>query len=230
LPNKNVRPLAGHPLLAYSIHAALESRVFDSVILSTDSDATAQMGRIYGAESPFLRPPKFAADASPDIEWVRHTLRELASEGRTWDCFAILRPTSPFRTAATIRRAWGEFLSDNDADSLRAVQLCKEHPAKQWIIADRRMRPVMENPDSSGTPWHSSPYQSLPRVYVQNASLEIAWTRLPLGSGSIAGQAILPFITDGLEGLDINNHEDWALAESHSSALANPEAVGGGTS
>jgi N-acylneuraminate cytidylyltransferase len=75
------------------------------------------------------------------------------------------------------------------------------------------MRPVMENPDRSGTPWHSTPYQALPPIYVQNASLEIARCAAPLQHGTIAGDAIMPFLTEGMEGFDINTPEDWLLAE-----------------
>jgi len=215
VPGKNVRPLAGHPLLAYTIGAALESGVFGTVIVSTESESVSQTAMAYGAEVPFLRPGDLASDTSPDIDWVRHGLRWLAERGRRWDCFALLRPTSPFRRADTIRRAWQAFLDDGQADSLRAVQPCREHPAKMWTVEGSRMYPVMPNPDPSGTPWHSMPYQSLPRIHVQNASLEIARCAVPLGQGTIAGSQILPFVTRDLEGFDINDEEDWWLAEHH---------------
>jgi len=100
VPGKNTRPLAGHPLLAYTVAPALESGVFSSVIVSTDSEETAVIARHYGAEVPFLRPAAFSGDTSPDIEWLEHALTELQRQGRAWDAFSLLRPTSPFRTAA----------------------------------------------------------------------------------------------------------------------------------
>ncbi len=223
VPGKNVRPLAGHPLLAYAIAAAIESAVFAAVIVSTDDDDIADVARRYGAEVPVARPPEMAADLSPDIDWVRHMLQAMAGQGRHWDCFAILRPTSPFRTAQTIRRAWRQFIADGTADSLRAVQPCREHPAKMWVLDGARMRPLMPNPDPDATPWHSSPYQALPPVYVQNASLELARTDTAIRSGTIAGDEILPFLTDGLEGFDINTADDWTLAEHH--ARLHPELL-----
>ena len=75
--DKNVRELAGHPFLAYSVAAALDSGVFDAVIVSTDSEEYARIGRHYGAEVPFLRPPEMATDTSPDIKFVEFTLRRL---------------------------------------------------------------------------------------------------------------------------------------------------------
>jgi N-acylneuraminate cytidylyltransferase len=212
IPGKNTRVLRTHPLLAYTVAAALESGVFDDVILSTESDEVASIARHYGAEVPFLRPAELAADHSTDFDWLNYTVARLAQAGRSWDSFSILRPTSPFRAADTIRRAWEQFTIDGTADSLRAIELCAQHPGKMWVVDGKRMRPLLDSP-RGGTPWHSSPYQSLPCVYVQNASLEIAWTRTLLEQHSIAGSSIMPFLTTGVEGLDLNNQRDWSYVE-----------------
>jgi len=212
VPGKNIRTLGGHPVLAYTIVPALESGVFESVIVSTDSAEIAGIARHYGADVPFLRPPQFAGDTSPDIEWLEYTLNELKRAGRQWDCFSLLRPTSPFRTAETIRRAWSRFIAQEGVDSLRAVEKCAQHPGKMWIVEGDRMRPLM--PSAPGTqPSHSTPYQALPPVYVQNASLEIAWTRVVFEGRTIAGNVLTPFLTEGYEGFDINDPHDWMIAE-----------------
>ena len=228
VPGKNVRLLGGHPMIAYTIAPALESQVFDSVIVSTDSEEIAAIARHYGAEVPFLRPAAMASDTSPDIEWLEYTLAELGTRGRTWDCFSLLRPTSPFRTAATIRRAWAAFTSQQGVDSLRAVELCAQHPGKMWVVRGQRMFPLLPlgsgppkggphkdevGPHDEGQPWHSTPYQALPQVYVQNASLEIAWTRVVRERRTIAGDVLVPFLTEGYEGFDINDAFDWIVAE-----------------
>ena len=221
VPGKNVRRLGLHPVLAYTIVPALESGIFESVIVSTDSDETARIARHYGAEVPFPRPEALAGDTSPDIEWVEYTLRELARAGRTWDCFSLLRPTSPFRTAGTIRRAWSRFTSQTGVDSLRAVEKCTQHPGKMWIVDGDRMTPLLSGAPP-GRAWHSTPYQALPPVYVQNASLEIAWTRVVTDGGTIAGDVLVPFLTEGYEGFDINDRHDWMVAER---LIADGEAV-----
>jgi CMP-N,N'-diacetyllegionaminic acid synthase len=241
VPGKNVRVLNGHPAIAYTIAPAVESGVFESVIVSTDSVEIASIARHYGAEVPFLRPAAFAGDTSPDIKWLTHMLSELKRQGRTWDCFSLLRPTSPFRSADTIHRAWTRFIGEEGVDSLRAVEKCAQHPGKMWIVRGARMFPLLPfgltprsaddgYPDearlsdadqaSEGVaagaieqPWHSTPYQALPPVYVQNASLEIAWTRMVFERGTIAGDVIVPFITEGYEGFDINDPHDWMIAE-----------------
>ncbi|MBW2109273.1 MAG: acylneuraminate cytidylyltransferase family protein [Deltaproteobacteria bacterium] len=211
IPEKNIRRLGDHPLLAYTIASAIGSGVFDCVLVSTDSEHYADIARHYGAEAPFLRPADFSADLSPDIEWVEYTLTRLAEEGRRFDCFSILRPTSPFRLPDTIRRAWRIFLSQKGVDSLRAVEKCKQHPGKMWVIRQNRMMPLLPlGPEDQ--PWHSSPYQSLPEVYVQNASLEIAWSRVVFEDRTIAGNVIVPFHTQGFEGFDLNDHYDWSYA------------------
>jgi CMP-N,N'-diacetyllegionaminic acid synthase len=213
VPGKNVRPLGGHPMIAYTIGPALESKVFDTVIVSTDSEEIAAIARHYGAEVPFLRPAALASDTSPDIEWLEHTLDALSARGRDWDCFSLLRPTSPFRTPATIRRAWETFIAQEGVDSLRAVELCAQHPGKMWIVRGQRMFPLLPFGSEGGQPWHSTPYQALPKVYVQNASLEIAWTRVVRERRTIAGDVLVPFLTEGYEGFDINDAVDWMVAE-----------------
>ena len=210
--DKNIRPLAGHPLIAYSIAAALQSGIFADVIVSTDSVRYADIARYYGAEIPFMRPAQIAGDTSPDIEWVADTLKRLADAGRSYDCFSILRPTSPFRLPQTIRRAWEALKGQNGVDSLRAVEKCSQHPGKMWVIRGQRMTPLLPlGPPEQ--PWHSSQYPSLPEVYVQNASLEMAWTRVVFEARTIAGHVVMPFLTEEYEGFDVNSPYDWQLAE-----------------
>jgi CMP-N,N'-diacetyllegionaminic acid synthase len=206
---KNVIPLGGHPLIAYSIAAARQSGLFETVVVSTDSEEIAGIARRYGAEVPGLRPVELATAVSPDIEWV---LR--AMDGRDEELFSILRPTSPFRTAATIRRAWEQLLALGDgADSIRAVERVRQHPGKMWVLDGNVMRPLQEQP-ADGTPTYSTQTKALPAVYVQNSSLEIAWSRVLSGARpEIAGERIAPFLTEGWEGFSIDYPEDVAAAE-----------------
>jgi N-acylneuraminate cytidylyltransferase len=212
VPDKNIRPLAGHPLIAYTISSALRSQVFSAVIVSTDSQLYGDIAGHYGAEVPYLRPADIAGDLSPDIEWVEYTLSRLQENGRDYDCFSILRPTSPFRLPETIQRAWRAFKDEKGVDSLRAVEKCKQHPGKMWVVRGKRMVPLLPlSPPEQ--PWHSSQYQSLPEVYVQNASLEIAWSRVVFEGRTIAGDILMPFFTKDYEGFDVNSSYDWNLAE-----------------
>jgi N-acylneuraminate cytidylyltransferase len=212
IPDKNIRPLAGHPIIAYTISSALQSQVFSAVIVSTDSQLYGDIAGHYGAEVPYLRPADIAGDLSPDIEWVEYTLSRLRQDSREYDCFSILRPTSPFRLPETIQRAWRAFKGEKGVDSLRAVEKCRQHPGKMWVVRGKRMMPLLPlTPPEQ--PWHSSQYQSLPEVYVQNASLEIAWSRVVFEGRTIAGDILMPFFTEDFEGFDVNSAYDWNLAE-----------------
>jgi N-acylneuraminate cytidylyltransferase len=212
LQDKNIYPLAGHPMIAYTIAAALQSGIFADVIVSTDSQQYAEISEYYGAQTPFLRPAKTATATSPDIEWVECTLNRLKQTGRNYDCFSILRLTSPFRLPRTIQRAWQQFISEEGIDSLRAVEKCRQHPGKMWVVQDNRMLPLLPF-TTGGQPWHSNQYQALPQIYVQNASLEIAHCRVVFKQHTIAGNVLMPFFTEGYEGFDINNEYDVRIAE-----------------
>jgi CMP-N,N'-diacetyllegionaminic acid synthase len=214
IPGKNVRLLGGHPLLAYAVATARASGVFDRVIVSTDSRDVADIAASYGAEVPFLRPAEFAEDRSPDIEWVRHAIGWLRAHGDDVDVFAILRPTSPLRRADTIRSAVSVLRADTEADSLRGVEPVSQHPGKMWVAeADApRMRPLLDD-GGAHPPWHSTPYQALPSVLVQNASLEVARVRCVDEHDTIAGRQIIPFVLPGYEGFDLNQPVDWLVLE-----------------
>ena len=202
-------PLAGHPLLAYAIAGARESGVFDVVVVSTDSEEIAEAAERYGATVPGLRPAEISTATSPDIDWVVHVMT-----GRPEDLFSILRPTSPFRTGETIRRALDRLLELGDrADSIRAVEPARQHPGKMWTLDGDLLEPLLPQPDGS-TPLHSLQYQSLPTVYAQNSSLEIAWSHVlepPLPT--ISGRRVAPFFTDGWEGFSVDYPGDLELAE-----------------
>ncbi|ELR98067.1 acylneuraminate cytidylyltransferase family protein [Gloeocapsa sp. PCC 73106] len=213
VPGKNIRTLEGHPLIAYTIAAATRSQIFTRIIVSTDSPEIASIAQDYGAEVPWLRSSAYATDQSPDIEWVKEALSKCEAQGEVYDCFSILRPTSPLRQAETIQRAWATFRSPPEMDSLRAVEKCKQHPGKMWLLQQDLMEPLLTQVDGNTVPWHSTPYQALPEVYVQNASLEMAWGRVIWETESIAGTKIRPFLTQGWEGLDINDAKDWWYLE-----------------
>ena len=211
VPGKNVRRLAGHPLLAYAIETARQSEVFDRIVVSTDSERIAQVARWYGADVPFLRPEEYSTSTSPDIEWIAWTLPQLDER---YDLFAIVRATNPFRGPDVIRRGLEQLLATPEADSIRAVERVKQHPGKMWVVdeVDRLMRPLLDQ-SHLDVAWHAGQYQGLPPVYVQNSALEIAWTRVVEATGTREGRVLAPFFTEGYEGLNIDDEEDFAHAE-----------------
>jgi CMP-N,N'-diacetyllegionaminic acid synthase len=211
VPHKNVRPLAGHPLLAYAIETALQSGCFERVVVSTDSENVADVARWYGADVPFLRPPEYATATSPDIEWLAYTLGELPER---YELFALIRATNPFRGPDAVRRGFEQLLATPEADSLRAVELAKQHPGKMWLLAEdgRTMSPLLDQ-SHLDVAWHAGQYQALPAVYVQNSALEIAWTRVVTKTGTREGEVLAPFLTQAHEGFNVDDEADWERAE-----------------
>jgi CMP-N,N'-diacetyllegionaminic acid synthase len=208
VPDKNIRPLAGRPLLAYAIAAARDAGIFDRVVCSTDSGKIAEVAQRYGADVPFLRPSQLATSTSPDIEWIKHALEHLDEH---YDLFAIVRATNPFRGADVLRRGYEQLLATPEADSIRAVELVKQHPGKMWVVEGKLMRPLLDQ-SHLDVAWHAGQYQALPPIYVQNSALEIAWTRVVSQTGTREGRVVAPYFTDGYEGFNIDDEEDWDRA------------------
>lgn len=211
IPGKNIKPLGGRPLLHYTLAAAVQSGVFVRILVSSDDDATLACAQEIPGVMTVRRPAKLATAESPDVEWVAHALAYVAGD-RPYDAFAILRPTSPFRTADTIRRAWVAF-DGSGCDSLRAIEPVRETPYKMWVGTSADMRPLLSMGEHP--PWHSRPTQTLPVVYKQNASLEIAKCALVQDRlyPSITGPCVYGFLNPEPDGFDLNTLEDWDRAE-----------------
>jgi CMP-N,N'-diacetyllegionaminic acid synthase len=211
VPGKNIRPLVGHPLLAYAIATACQAGLFERVVVSTDSPEIAAIARHYGAEAPFLRPAEYSTSTSPDIEWIEHALGQIEGE---YDILAFVKCTNPFRGPEAVRRGWQQFLATPEADSLRAVERVRQHPGKMWLLSEdgRTMRPLLEQSQLS-VAWHAGQLQALPPVYVQNSALELVWTRVVRDTRTREGKVIAPFLTEGYEGFNIDYESDWRLAE-----------------
>src|SRR5215210_3094495 len=209
VPDKNTRPLAGHPLLAYAVATARQAGIFERVVCSTDSGKIAEVAQRYGAETPFLRPKELATATSPDIEWITHALQQLDQH---YDLFAIVRATNPFRGPDVLRRGLAQLLATPEADSIRAVELVKQHPGKMWVIEGKTMRPLLDQSHLASA-WHAGQYQALPKIYVQNSALEIAWTGVVSQTGTREGRVVAPFFTSGYEGFNVDDEEDWERAK-----------------
>jgi CMP-N,N'-diacetyllegionaminic acid synthase len=215
VPGKNTRDLNGQPLIAYTIAAAQQSGVFARVVVCSDDSNVWKIAYQLGAEW-FERAP--VSDTQRDVEWIREVLEQMRPQP---EAFAILRPTSPFRTADTIRRAYQQFCDMNDCvDSIRAVRPVTEHPYKMWRSTGPAgfekaypIKPLHEGYHADGTPWHSSPTQSLPTLYVQTSALEMAWTRCVEVYGTISGRKVAPFFGSPVEFCSIDTPDDWDEAE-----------------
>ncbi len=215
--NKNILELAGHHLMTYTITTAIKSKIFDAILFITDSKEYEDIARCYGIEEVYPQCPNDTkSEYDSYLKWIVETMKE---EGREFDCFSILRPTNPFRSSLTIKRAWAEFLMNQPCDSLRAVEPCKQHPGKMYDLYDGMtnyiplLKPTWDTTNcNQNLPMRDMQYQSLPQIWVQNGSLEIAWTKTIKKYISFSGERIYPFRTKGWEGFDINRPEDLVVA------------------
>lgn len=209
--NKNIRMFAGHPLIAYSITAALLCRYASRVVVSTDSDEIAEVAKRYGAEVPFLRPAELATDTSRDIEFCRHVLANIDGAD-AYGYIVILCPTSPIRPYGFIDAGILKLMGMPDADSLRAVTDAPATPYKMWHRRGGRLAPVLSDPDIPEA--YNAPQQELPRVYWQTGHLDVI-RRETIERGSITGGYVLPLYIEPKYCADIGTPDDFERAEEH---------------
>jgi len=212
IPKKNIKPFAGHPLLAYSIAAGLQASFVDRVIVSTDDEETAEISREYSAEVPVMRPAELALDSTPDLPVFEHLLSWLEQEeAYVPDLIVQLRPTTPVRPPDCVDRGI-EILRDHpQADSVRAVIPSGQNPYKMWRINDQgRMLPLLK--DGFREPYNM-PRQELPATYWQTGHLDVFRKEVLFDKRSLTGDIVLPLILDPGYMVDIDNPLDWERAE-----------------
>jgi CMP-N,N'-diacetyllegionaminic acid synthase len=205
LPRKNILPLAGKPLLAWSAAAAQGAKNLARVVLSTDDEEIAACARTLGLEVPAMRPAELAADKSPAIDALRHMLRVLDPDAKQFDAVALLQPTSPFRTAAHIDEAIALFASSG-ADTVTAVRSASDHPFWTWRSMDGRIEPFFDRAAMA------TDRSALPPAWIETGTIYIV-RRALIDAGEIYGDMIVPFVMDLRSSIDIDTAEDLAMAE-----------------
>jgi N-acylneuraminate cytidylyltransferase len=208
IPRKNIRPLWGKPLLAYSIETALQSKQISRVICTTDDQKIADIAREYGAEVPFLRPKKFAGDCSADTEFYLHALTWLKDhENYQPDIMVNLRPTNPLRRSEVVDDIINFLISRPDVDSIRTVSKSPHSPYKMRLVDKKTMiiKPLVFVP-------REGPYnlakQPLPEAYLLNAYLDATWVEVVLKKKLSLGDKMLAYILEEIP-IDIDTEDDW---------------------
>lgn len=224
VPNKNIRPLAGKPLIVHSIEHALGSPLIDRVIVSTDSEQYAAIARAAGADVPFLRPDALAQDHSTDLEVFLHALRWLEEhESYRPDICVHLRPTCPLRRMEDIDAVIRLLLERPDLDSVRTVSPAPQTPFKMWFMQEGHLlRPAIISGLSEP---YNLPRQALPSVYLQNACIDAVRTSVILHKRSMTGQRIYGYLME--DHFDIDTHDDIRRLEDYLSSHS-ALAIGGG--
>lgn len=214
LPNKNILPLGGHPLIAWSIAAAKATPGIGRVVVSTDSPEIARISREYGAETPFLRPADLAGDFTTDLETFVHALNWLDSEeGYNPDLVFQLRPTSPIRFLAEMQTCLRLLREHPEAQSVRTVTPSPVTPYKMWLVdgPDQPMRPLLSVPGMAEP--YNMPRQKLPATWWQTGTYDLIRTEVIRKQGSMSGSCILPVCIENHLAIDIDDLNSFNRAE-----------------
>jgi len=215
IKDKNIQSFFGKPLLVHSIEHALESKLINRVILSTDSEVYARIGRQAGAEVPFLRPAEIAQDFSTDLEVFQHALSYLSEqESYIPDIVVHLRPTTPVRIVDDIDQMIMLLYNAPHSDCIRAIYKLKDTPFKMWFKGEgHTIVPVVS--DAHIPEAYNMPRQALPQAYMQTASIDVIRATTITEKNSMTGNTILGYEVS--EFIDIDHMEDFeqALAASY---------------
>jgi len=194
VPGKNIKLLGGLPLIAYSIAAARMTKKIDRVLVSTDSPKIAEISRRFGAEIPFLRPSRYARDASADLEFMVHAFNWFRRhENGLPDLVVHLRPTTPLRDPAVLSEAITDFQRRTRATSMRSAHPAPESPFK-WFLKDARGYFKGLSPDSRNDAINN-PRQSFAQTYIPDGYIDIVRPAYVLKSGLLHGPRMHGFIS-----------------------------------
>lgn len=200
--NKNIIRIGGHPLIAYSISTAKQSKYISRTIVSTDSNEIKNIATSYGADVPFLRPSEFAMDHSTDREFLLHSLEYLnINEKYVPELIVHLRPTTPLRDVNIVDQAIELLLATKEATSLRSAHLAPKTPYK-WFQLDSDGYFYGIRPEDQRPEYYNLPRQAFPNVYDPNGYVDILRSDQIISSPSIHGDKILGFITPHCHELD----------------------------
>jgi CMP-N-acetylneuraminic acid synthetase len=219
IPKKNIRPLMGYPLIAYSIAAARRCKGIDRVVVSTDSPEIREVALAWEAEVPFLRPERYATDTSPDIEFIRHALGWFKEEeSRAPEFLLHLRPTTPLRDPDHLQDALQYLRARPDATSLRSAHEIPEPPQKMFGIEGEYfvgLFPQEERPE-----YYNLPRQSFSKAYHPNGYVDIIRPAHVEKAGSLHGPRILAFVTPF--SIEIDTEENLLFLECFLERIGHP--------
>ena len=205
IPRKNIKEFCGKPILAYSIEAALESGLFDTVMVSTDDEEIAGIAGQYGAEVPFYRSERTANDFATTNDVLLEVLEEYEKRGERYDMGCCIYPTAPFVTAKKLQDAMKQ-LDESNADTLIPVVAFSYPPQRAMIVKEGRL--VFEYPQylDSRSQDLEPHYHDVGQFYLFRTEAFRQNRKLMLGD-------ILPYVVSELEVQDIDNQTDWEIAE-----------------
>lgn len=213
IPKKNIKEFCGKPIISYSIEAAIKSGIFDEVMVSTDSDEIRCVAERYGAKVPFMRSQQTASDMAMTHEVILEVLDEYKKRGKEFEYVCCIYPTAPFITAEKLRKS-KEKLNEANADCVIPVVAFSFPPQRCFVICDERVK----------YKWPENRLvrsQDLEKWYHDCGQYYFLRVDPFLESQNLVMEKTVPIIVDEMEVQDIDNYEDWKLAEIKFRAMQN---------
>jgi CMP-N-acetylneuraminic acid synthetase len=208
IPRKNLCPLHGRPLLAYTIDSAHESLRLSRTVLSSDDPEILEVGRALGVEVPFVRPAALSGDTTGSAEVVRHALDAMETTGERFEAVVLLEPTAPLRTGADIDAAIDRLESSGTDSVVSVCRVDAPHPIKMQRIEGDRLLPFL--PDH----WREGlTRQGLPPVYALNGAVYAVRADVMRDTGSLWGRTTAPLVMPAERSVNIDSALDLVLAE-----------------
>ena len=205
IPHKNIKEFCGKPIIAYSIEAALQSKAFDEVMVSTDSEEISEIAKAYGASVPFLRSDATSNDFATTADVLEEVILEYKKQGIEYDAFACIYPTAPFVTSVRLKEAY-HLLVDSDADSLVSVVRFSFPPQRAFVVKEGVI--TYQYPQ-----YAMSRSQDLEPIYHDRGQFYFCKTSVFLKTHSVICGNTLPYELPEEEVQDIDNMSDWEIAE-----------------
>ncbi|MFN3647994.1 MAG: cytidylyltransferase domain-containing protein [Armatimonadota bacterium] len=209
VPRKNVRPLAGRPLLAYTADAALGAKSLTRTILTTDDPEIAQVGRDCGLDVPFLRPAELAQDDTPTKPVLQHAVRCLEAEGERWDAICLLQPTNPLRGADVVDACVRMFV-EREADAVVTVLAVPPEYNPHWVYFQDESGSLRI---STGEAEPIPRRQALPPAFHREGSVYVMRRDVLMERDSLFGERLFGYALDPSQSVNIDTPADWAEAE-----------------
>lgn len=207
IPGKNIRLLNGKPLIQYAIEAARASQVVDRLILSTDTNEIANVGRELGIEVPFLRPPELANDDTPMLPVIEHVIHFVEAQGWQPDIVILLQPTAPMRRPEYIEQAL-KLLTETKCDSVVSVIEVPRHYVPDFVLRleNGKLRPFLDTPLATRR-------QDARPAYSRDGTIYMFWRDVLVGKKNIYGDDCRPLIIPNDQSCNLDTMEDWQEAE-----------------
>lgn len=216
VPQKNIKPLAGKPLIAWTIQEAKKSKYLTRIIVATDDKEIVDIAKQHGVEVPYLQPAEISTDLSTDVEFLTYAL-DFLSEKEKYQPDIILRlpPTSPLRTVDNIDQGIDKLINTPEADAVRPIVAAPKHPYKMWKISkdQKWLEPFLSQEFTGFDEPYNLQRQRFPQVYIHTGAMDVMWLKTLREMKSTSGKKLAYFFMKPEESVNIDTDFDFELAE-----------------